>query len=360
MIANRRSTLFYIAMSCVALGNSYCHADYIGRFPTASTQSLPFQVSRIHDDGTPTNIDYASSIPTSVKMNIETYGEATAVTSDLKKVYQFVNTLGYSNYIIASDANTGQYLPNDTIALGNQFPSNAPQIINQARQPLVAGNNELFVLSQIPPQQAAQNSWQIKHFDLTTKNFIESIDPPTPQKIDDVAFRGFGAPLGFGDQLYFSTPSGIYVETRSNLSGTFGSLSSFIPPLVAGVDGNIAIGPDNRLYVRNFANGDVQRYSLTGQFIDTFISHTSFPDLGTIQFGVDGNLHVYQGVIGGSLNVTSHILKFSPLSGSLLASTPNTRIYPGRVTFVPVPEPTTAVLLSAFVCCGTLRGRAKR
>lgn len=355
MIAIRSSPIFYIALSCLALGDSHCFADYIGHVPF-----VPYGVVRIQDDGTLTSINYISSIPTSIRMNIESFGQEAAVTPDLKKVYQFTNSLGFSD-LIASDANTGQYLPNDSIYSWNP-PGSSNAYIFQAKQPLITPSNELFVLSLIN-SGSNSSAWQVKHFDLNTKTFIEAIDPPTPQVIDDVAFRASGAPLGVGDQLYFSTPSGIYVEQRTSpVSEAFGSLFSFLPPLVPGVDGNIAIGPDNRLYVRNFANGDVQRYTLTGQFIDTLISHTSFPNLGTIQFGVDGNLHVYQSLPFNPSMPTAYanILTFSPLTGSLLWTAPNTFMYPGRVTFVPVPEPSTLMLISAFAICAGACNRTTR
>jgi hypothetical protein len=344
MICLKRSARVACLTLCTLLIPQFAFADYIGRDPSI----IPGGTKRVRDDGTLVFF-YDAGLPQSISNQIETYGEANAVTPDLTKVYDFVNTLGYSNYVIGSDINTGQYLPANTFATPCcSFPPPTDNYIEQARQPLVTKANDLLVLSRIQPAQSGQDFWQIKHYDLNTNTFIESINPPTPGRIDDIAYRGVAS--GGGDQLYFSTPLGVFKTTRplpTFISPNFTPLSSFATPLVAGVDGNIAIGPDTLLYVRNFANGDVQRYnSTTGAFIDTFISHTSFPNLGTIQFGVDGNLHAY----GGS----GDILKFSGATGALLATT-HTNLLNGRITFVPVPEPATGLL--ALVGAAFLFGR---
>jgi hypothetical protein len=315
-------------------------ADYIGRDPSI----FPGGTKRVHDNGT-LAFFYDAGLPQSIRDHIETYGEAHAATPDLTKVYDFVNTLGFSNYVIGSRADTGQYLPANTFATIHPTPQiGGENYINQARQPLITNSNELFVLSQIPFTQIGQDYWQIKHYDLATNTFVESINPPSPRRIDDIAFHEFGL-LGLGgllDQIFFSTPTGIFKATRPTptlVSQNFLPLSQVATPLVPGVNGNIAIGPDSLLYVRNFANGDVQRYnSTTGAFIDTFISHVSFPTLGTIQFGIDGNLHVYGGA--------GDILKFSASTGALLATT-HTNLLNGRITFVPVPEPAGVLLALA-------------
>src|SRR6478736_307058 len=80
-------------------------ADYIGRDPSI----IPGGTKRVHDNGT-LAFFYDLGLPQSIRDQIETYGEAHATTPDLTKVYDFVNTLGFSNYVIGSDINTGQYL----------------------------------------------------------------------------------------------------------------------------------------------------------------------------------------------------------------------------------------------------------
>ena len=197
--------------------------------------------------------------------------------------------------------------------------------------------NDLYVLSAVgglpftPPI-----NYQIKHYDLTTKAFVGTIDPPSPQTLDDIAL---GSSL-FGPTLFVSSPAGIYAYSDSP---NFNS----IPPdlFLPGVEGNLAVGPDNLLYVRNFANGDVQRYNQFGTLVDTFISHTNFPNLGTIQFGFDGNLHAHQ-----SSPSASSILTFSGTTGALLFSTPD-HFSGTRITYVPpVPEPSTVRALRRVPC----------
>src|SRR5262249_24382764 len=145
--------------------------------------------------------------------------------------------------------------------------------------------------------------------------------------------------------LYVAGTSGIYRYTKLAgfpVSTYENALTTLVIP---GVDGNIAYGPDNLVYVRNFANGDIQRYTAAGTFLDTFISHNTYPGLGTIQFGVDGNLVAYQ-----TLGSGNQIRKFDPLTGTLLLSTPagfaiNNFNNQGRVFYVPVPEPAGCALI---------------
>src|SRR4029079_19154561 len=99
----------------------------------------------------------------------------------------------------------------------------------------------------------------------------------------------------------------------------------------------------NRLYLRNFATGDVQRYTSSGVFVDTFLSHDDYPNIGTIQFGIDGNLHAFQVVSGGN-----QMRKFDPSSGALLASTPAGFMANSRTTYIPVPEPCGVSLIAIF------------
>jgi hypothetical protein len=301
-------------------------ADYIGLINVGLGGQL-----RMRDDGTfvPNGI---LGLPHSISSNIESYDEAVALSPDLKKTYLFVDTLGFSNYVIASDTNTGQFLPNDTLALPLSTPPQNENYILQARQPLIKGN-DLYVLSAIDLRLPIK--YQIKHYDLATKAFVDTISPPSPQTLDDIAL---GSSL-FGPTLYVSSPAGIYAYSGGP---NFNSL----PPdlFLPGVEGNLAIGPDNLLYVRNFANGDVQRYTQLGTFVDTFISHTNFPNLRTIQFGFDGNLHAYQEGFSAS-----NILTFSGTSGALIFSTPN-HFVNGRITYVPpVPEPATTTLFGVCI-----------
>src|SRR4051812_47888716 len=73
-------------------------ADYIGRDPSI----IPGGTKRVRDNGT-LAFFYDGGLPQSIRDQIETYGEAHAVSPDLTKVYDFVNTLGFSNYVIGSN-----------------------------------------------------------------------------------------------------------------------------------------------------------------------------------------------------------------------------------------------------------------
>jgi hypothetical protein len=327
-----------LVCSCFALGvlvspNS-SFADYIG------AGGIPV---RIHDDGTTAPPSYDSFFFPLV----EEPADSVALTDNQQKVYGLANTLGFANYVLVWDANTGQRLPADFLALGpNTLPPSDNNYIGTwlgHNQPLIRGS-QLFALSPVYPGGYTEtNNWQIKRFNINSHSLVEVINPPTTQHLDDIALDSSGL------SLYAAGTSGLYRYTYDIISGSYGA----VPPvlLIPGVDGNIAVGPTGLIYVRNFANGDVQRYTAAGTFLDTFISHTTYPNLGTIQFGTDGNLHAYQ---GGS---PSKILKFTALTGSLLSSTPNS-LNNGRITYL-VPEPQNGMLLCVGSALLLTRRRTK-
>jgi WD40 repeat protein len=296
-------------------------ADYIGW-----DFSIVGDIRRITDSGVIVPTNFVGNVPQPVRNQIETVVETFAVTPDLQKVYSFTNTLGDAS-VLAWDTATSAYRSSDSFSpsgVGDDY-------VDNARQPVIVGN-EVFVTSFI---HGSQNR-QVKRYNLTSHALLETIDPLVPQGIDDIALNASGS------SLYVAGTTGIYRYTK--LGSTYENLLATLA--VPGVDGNIAFGPDNRLYVRNFANGDVQRYTSAGVFIDTFLSHNDYPNLGTIQFGVDGNLHVYQFLNGGTNN---QIRKFNPSTGSLLSSTPAGPIdnfnNQGRITYIPVPEPAGFALI---------------
>jgi hypothetical protein len=321
-------------------------ADYIGRDPSI----IPGGTKRVRDNGT-LAFFYDGGLPQSIRDQIETYGEAHAVSPDLTKVYDFVNTLGFSNFVIGSNIDTGQYSAANTFStyLCCSFPEPSPNgsYIFNAKQPLIHAN-DLYVIS---GEKLANGSYttassQIKHYNLTTNTFVDSIVPTAHELIDDIAWRPSGASTSVTN-LFTSSQSGI------SHAVTFAGQTILSTPIIPGARGNLAIGTDDRLYVRNFANGDVERYNpTTGAFIDAFISHTNYPNLGTIQFGVDGNLHAYGGA--------GDILKFSASTGALLTTT-HTNLINGRITYVPVPEPAGVMLaLAGAVLLVGRRGKNSR
>jgi hypothetical protein len=185
----------------------------------------------------------------------------------------------------------------------------------------------------------------IKRFNRTTSspaNYIESIDPPSTQGIIDFGF-------GPDNRLYMAAQNGIYVYQES-MSG-FNLVSP--TPLLGSVTGNITFGPDGNLYLRDSLSGNVNRYTTTGTFIDTFIPAATIPGgASSIQFGVDGNLHLLIG--------SGEIGKYSGTSGNLLKlinfAGPGPTFFwsaQGRVTYVPVPEPASillAIMGSTAIC----------
>jgi hypothetical protein len=193
---------------------------------------------------------------------------------------------------------------------------------------------------------------QVKRYNLETRTFVEAINPPSEQVIYDLA-------VGPDQRLYFSGEKGIYAYAEDAVTGFDLSdailalppqaAEAVVPPLISGVQGNIAFGPDGKLYVRNFVSGDVDRYDpTTGAFLNTFISDASIVgDLSTIQFGVDGNLHAFRHASG----MDGHIAKFNGMTGALISETVITfgRHARGRITFLPVPEPSSVLLVMAVI-----------
>jgi hypothetical protein len=327
-------TLLLVGCSAV-LGPHVSFADYIG--PAIPDPFHGGQI-RANDSGTKV-LDYSLGIPSSIRGQIETAGVNHAVTSDLSTVYQFDNTLGFSAYVLASNVATGQYLPDKSFIAGGVCCAPPPNnYIYHATQPVIHGNDLYVISGEELSNGDISESTLIKHYNLLTKTFIEDIasGPTAHQTIDDLAWR----PSGDDSSL-----ANLFVSSQSGISDVFsiGTITGFVP-VVPGVRGDIAIGPDDRLFVRNAANGDVERYNLTtGLLIDTFISHTTYPIMGRIQFGVDGDLRI--GSTGGNL------MTFSGTTGTLLRSThlPFTSYY-GRITYIPVPEPNSAAIIGILTC----------
>jgi hypothetical protein len=274
---------------------------------------------------------------------VEEPAQDVVLTPDLKIVYGLPNTLGAANVILAWDTDTGQRRPADDLNQG-AVPYDQYIITGGGHTQPIIRNNELFAISPIYTSAGQNNnSWQVKRLSFATDSLIETINPPTAQVLADIALSTSGT------TLYAAGTSGIYKYLRA--SGNFHT----IPPelLIPGVDGNLALGL-GLLYVRNFANGDVERYdSALGDYIDTIISHTAYPNLGTIQFGIDGNLHVYQG------GASPKILKFNSITGGFLSSTPNSQLENSRIFYV-VPEPSAAMLLSLGIAASVGRDARKR
>jgi hypothetical protein len=338
-----------IAVSiCLSLGaaTAIVRADYV--------LNSGLETYRIRDNGT--LVGYYTPPPAEVE---ETTGEDYAVTPDLQTLYQFTNALGFSNLIFGFDVLSRQYQPDKNLHSGGCcFPDVSGDAIINPRMSLIRANDplgagDLFTISALfgYPFDATP---QIKRYDRETDAYVESIDPPTPQRVYDFAF-------GPDNRLYMAAEDGIFVYEES--AGGFGLLSP--APLINDVTGTIAFGPDGRLYVRNVGSGDVDRYTTAGEHVDTFIPAAEIPELGgspvgdffvpargSIQFGVDGNLHLLLDVGVG---------KFSGSTGDLLATAlldPFVVGAYGRVTYLPVPEPASLLLiLPAFVC---LSGRILR
>ena len=318
-------------------------------------------IHRVRDDGTIVR-GYGAPAGAPIEEDSQDY----AVTPDFKIVYDFTNSLGYSDITYASDVETGQTLPAKYLHSGLNPPNQ--NFILVARQALIRPNDpfqigDLFVVSAADLQSLQSNPSKdvIKRYNRTTDSYVETIVPPTSQHIYDFAF-------GPDNQLYISGETGIYRYSGTPLPPPFPSSFNW-QTVISGVNGMITFGPDGRLYVRNLMTGNIDRYTTAGSFVDTFIPDSAIPDdpnieerAKTIQFGVDGNLHVnIFHPIGG--NSWGAIGKYDGTTGNLLSilslgTLPNPQIPAGRITYLPVPEPSSFVFMLAGVALMTRRSRA--
>ena len=292
----------------------------------------------------------------------ETAGEDFAVTPDLKTVYQFTNTLGFSNLIFGYDVATGAYLSDKLLHLGSNpgisedFIANATMSLIRPSDPFGAG--DLFSVSGFYGYPAGSTP-QIKRYNRATDAYVETIDPPTPQTIFDFAF-------GPDDRLYLAAESGVFVYQESAVGFDLVSPT----PLLASATGKLTFGPDGLMYLLNPSADSIERYTIGGTLIDSFasISLDGFDGVlfgsrnFSIQFGVDGNLHVLAG--------PNTINKYDGTSGSLIATTifqgvdPNFPDFPyalqGRVVYLAVPEPSSFLLAAVGLLLAPSRSRRGR
>src|SRR5256885_3030074 len=101
--------LGFAAFAVTILGTHAVRADYI------FGQGADLGIERITDSGA--LVRYYSPPPKS-QYAYESSSQDYAVTPDFQIVYDFTNSLGYSNYIFANDVQTGQLLPNKYLHSG--------------------------------------------------------------------------------------------------------------------------------------------------------------------------------------------------------------------------------------------------
>jgi hypothetical protein len=356
------STVLAIASYCMLAGPRALRADYI----LGGGETLG--VYRIDDNGSLIGF-YVP--PPDVADDVETYGEDYAVTPDLKTLYQFTNSLRYSDLIFAFDVGTRNYLRNRLLDAPCCYYTAGDNTLILPRMSLIRANDtfeagDLFSISSY--FGLSGSTPKIKRYNRTTDTYVESLEPPTTQRIYDFAF-------GPANTLYMAAAQGIFVYVES-ITG----FELFSPtPLIGSTTGTITFGPDGLLYVRDVTSGNVSRYTDQGQFVDTFIPASSIPEhygslfdlpaRGSIQFGVDGNLHLFVQTINPADPFSNNqlIAKYDGSDGSLLEVIPLGELEPfyplyafGRVTYVPaVPEPNGLLLamFAASMMAGQLRRR---
>ena len=364
----RRSDRWFVALvgCCLLLGSAADSlADYIACL--ASDTGTP-GVARLRDDGS-VAISYTGAYqygelddPYRGVIYLEDVGTAQAVTPDLKTVYAFTNILGYSSVNVPFNVDTGVFQPDQLLFTPSPFDADEGYLL-APQQPLIHGN-DLFVLSAVYGSGLLRHyNWQVKRYDLTDlrsdeNHFVETIDPPTPQELYDIA-------VGPSGRLYFSGEDGVFArdiippEYQGWPDEVLDALFPYHDPiLITSATGYITSGPDGALYINNRDTRNIERYDpATGELIDTF---AAYPELSagflvdtrdsTIQFGVDGNLHMVGAALPpGQHNPRVSILKLDGETGELLSFTelPYSAygIAGNRITYIPVPEPATGLMM---------------
>jgi WD40 repeat protein len=220
------------------------------------------------------------------------------------------------------------------------------------------GLGDLFILSRTSQNFDNPGTWNVKRFNRATKTYVETISPPTPQTVYDIAFHPDGA-------LYVAGANGIFAYSESIaipgfLNGGFSGRVGVMLPFSGNATGNLTFGPDGLLYVRNVATGDIDRYTALGQLVDTFIPFSAIADSyspnvdigrGSIQFGPDGDLYLMQS--------PGKIARFNGTTGEFVHATPSIYVN-DRITVLPVPEPIAALMAlvgCSFVGCVRRQGK---
>ena len=163
---------------------------------------------------------------------------------------------------------------------------------------------------------------------------------------------GVGGGLTTPWGLTFGSDGDLYVVSAGTASVLRydGSTGAFIDTFVSGGSGgltaaqSLTFGPDGNLYVTDsIISGRVMRYDgTTGAFIDTFVAGGSGglrrPD--GLTFGPDGGLYV-------SSSDTSNVLRYNGATGAYLDvfASGGGLFGPSGLTFTPIPEPSTLMVL---------------
>jgi hypothetical protein len=333
------TAIFCVSLIAAAFSlTASASADYI-------VSGYPSGTIRVNDQGSLLGSYYPNPWP---HMGVDV-GVSVAVSPDLTTVYQFTNSLGSSSAYVY-DLESGAYLPDKEFIGEGLFRTSMPLL----RQSDPFGKGDMFTIAATAALNIGDLTGVIKRYNRSARfhnTYVDTIAPPTSQRVYDFAF-------GLGNRLYMAAQQGIFVYQESATG--FDLLSP--APLLGGLTGKLTVGPDGHIYVVNSAAGAIQRYGTDGSFIDNFIPIAiDGPETPwtSIQFGVDGNIHVlvkfnsinkYHGTTGAFLSTLE-----LPVLGPTYAYSAN-----GRVTYVPVPEP-SAIMLAAFgILLALIRPRGSR
>ncbi len=191
-------------------------------------------------------------------------------------------------------------------------------------------------------------------FSVGTGELLLTVDPLGAETVRDFAILEFDTvvePL-----LYFSTESGIYRQGVS-LLGVFGPTS-----VVPNATGLFALRSQEELLLLDDASGDIDRYSLNGEFLGNFVATAGVAgDFDSVEVGPGGDVYVTNVDDSQPEGLRNSVLRFDGTTGALLQTTVLSGLFDfnsgERFIVLPVPEPSAAAM--AVMASGLLLHRRR-
>jgi glucose/arabinose dehydrogenase len=132
--------------------------------------------------------------------------------------------------------------------------------------------------------------------------------------------------------LYVSDANLFTVSVFDATTGTF--TGTLTPTGGWGNPSGIAVGPDGDVYVADFSNNVVDRFSASGAFLDTFVSSGLYEPSG-LAFGPNGNLYVANFGPGNYSYIARFDSSGNPVDGSPFVPSSTGLYDPGAIAFGP-------------------------
>lgn len=269
--------------------------------------------------------------------------------------YQY---MGVRTHVLSDDLQTVYQIGSDLGLFVFPFETTSGEPVGTVNRLQISHSLAVFEFDTI-----VRNNWiflqenqSLQAFSLESGARVDGVSSLVPGLIKEVDYGPSSINLAGLGYIYSSTSTGIYRNLFLDSAGFFGGTET----VLEGKSGDIAIGPDGLLYVREDASGDVNKYDpSSGEFVETFLNAASFDgDLGSIQFGVDGDFYAYLYRDAGFSEEEAHVIHIDGQTGTTLRTT-NIGLrfgglgIQGRIYVLPVPEPASAYYLSIALLLAT-------